>query len=189
MMRHESKSRGFSLVEVLVALVVVSIGLLGLAKMQSVALASTTVSGTRSIVAIQAASLAAMMHANPDYWQNNLVPQTTTISYNSNPFSGVTACIIGGAGAGTSACTPKQMAQYDLGQWAIAMQKLLPVYTSTITCQLVTTSPGTSSISCVIQIQWPENAVAADASQSQTAIANLNASTNNMIQYSLYVQP
>lgn len=187
MMRHASKSRGFSLVEVLVALVVVSIGLLGLAKMQSVALASTTVSGTRSIVAIEAASLAAMMHANPDYWQNNLVPQTTTISYNNNPFSGAIVCMIGGAGAGTNACTPTQMAQYDLDQWAIAVKKLLPVFTSTITCKLVTTAPGNSSISCVIQVQWPENAVAMDANQSN--IANLNLSTNNMIQYSLYVQP
>ncbi len=187
MMRHRAKSGGFSLVEVLVALVVVSIGLLGLAKMQSVALASTTVSGTRSIVAIQAASLAAMMHANPDYWQNNLVPQTTTITSSNNPFSAVTACTIGGAGAGTGACTPTQMAQYDLGQWAINLKTLLPVYTSTVTCKWVTTAPGNSSASCVIQIQWPENAVAMDAGQTQ--ITNLNASTNNMIQYSLYVQP
>ena len=41
------RSRGFSLVEILVALIVSSIGLLGLAKMEALALASTDVAGTR----------------------------------------------------------------------------------------------------------------------------------------------
>ena len=49
------RTGGFSLVEVMVALIVVSVGLLGLAKMEAVALASTTVAGNRSLAAIEAA--------------------------------------------------------------------------------------------------------------------------------------
>ena len=47
-------ARGFSLVEVLVSLVVVSVGLLGLAKMESLAIASTGVASSRSLAAILA---------------------------------------------------------------------------------------------------------------------------------------
>ena len=61
-------ARGFSLIEVLVALVVVSIGLLGIAKMQAIAYSSTGVASKRSLAAIEAASLASSMHANRAYW-------------------------------------------------------------------------------------------------------------------------
>jgi len=183
MTRRKLHDCGFSLVEVLVALVVVSVGLLGLAKMQSVALASTTVSGARSIVAIQAASLAAMMHANPDYWQSAAVQQPTTVTSSSNPYAGTAPCTT----AGTSACSPTQMAHYDIEQWGVAMGYVLPLYVANITCGLVT---GTKSYSCVIQIQWPENAVAMDAEQANSGfLEKLNAATNNMVQYTLYVQP
>jgi prepilin-type N-terminal cleavage/methylation domain-containing protein len=60
--------RGFSLIEVLVALIVVSVGLLGIAKMQAVAYSSTGVASKRSLAAIEAASLASSMHANRAYW-------------------------------------------------------------------------------------------------------------------------
>jgi len=66
--------RGFSLVEVMVALVVCAIGLLGLAKMESLAVASTSVAAARSIAAIEASSLAAAMHANKAYWAAGTAP-------------------------------------------------------------------------------------------------------------------
>ena len=62
------RQAGFSLIEVMVALVVCSIGLLGLAKMESLALSSEDLSGNRTIAAIEASSLAAMMHADRGYW-------------------------------------------------------------------------------------------------------------------------
>ncbi|MGH8302669.1 MAG: type IV pilus modification PilV family protein, partial [Steroidobacteraceae bacterium] len=59
--RHR-RSRGFSLIEVLVALIVLSVGLLGIAKMEALALASNAVAGRRALAAIEAASLADSMH-------------------------------------------------------------------------------------------------------------------------------
>ena len=74
------RERGFSLVEVMVALVICAVGLLGLAKMESLALSSTSVANSRSLAAIEASSLAAAMHANPGYWAAGKAPATTVVS-------------------------------------------------------------------------------------------------------------
>jgi type IV pilus assembly protein PilV len=168
----QANGRGFSLVEVLVALVVCSIGLLGLAKLESVALSSTGVASGRSLAAIQASSLAAAMHANPGYWAAGFAPATTTVSA-ANNFSTAAACLT----AGATSCVPSDMAAYDLQQWAIALQALLPGYYATISC-----STAAFPVTCTIQIQWTENAVAANA--QQTNMAGMQLPT-----YVLYVQP
>ena len=66
--RMQANIRGFSLVEVMVALVICSIGLLGLAKLEALALSSTGVASGRALASLEASSLAAAMHANPGYW-------------------------------------------------------------------------------------------------------------------------
>jgi len=180
--RSIQTSRGFSLVEVMVALVVCAIGLLGLAKMESLAVSSTSVAAARSIAAIQASSLAAAMHANRGYWASGTAPasatvtvvnNTTTISdpvLNSPPPN---SCSV----PGTTSCTADQMAAFDVQSWATSLGALLPGSFSTITCT-TTAFP----VTCTIQIQWTENAVAANAQQTQL----------NLLQtptYVLYVQP
>jgi len=166
---------GFSLVEVMVALIVVSIGLLGLAKMETVALASTTVAGARSLAAIEAASLASMMHANQGFWQNTAVFNSVSIS-GADPYPSQGAC------TQAHPCPPQAMAEADLNLWASALSLLLPGYSAEITCTPLT---ATAPVSCTIGITWAENAVAINAQQStQTAMAGLNGPT-----YILYVQP
>jgi type IV pilus assembly protein PilV len=169
------QARGFSLVEVLVALVVCAIGLLGLAKMESLALSSTGVANSRSLAAIQASSLAAAMHANHAYWgAGNALPSYTVDGGTNNYASAAsTPCLT----AGTSACTPDQMAFYDLYLWGQALQLVLPGYSATITC-----STAGFPVNCTIQLQWVENAVAANA--QQTNLASLQAPT-----YTVYVEP
>jgi type IV pilus assembly protein PilV len=166
------RSRGFSLVEVMVALVVCSIGLLGLAKMESLALSSTGVANARSLAALQASSLAAAMHANPGYWQAGFAPAITTVNA-ATATTAVPACLT----AGATSCAPAAMAAYDLQQWAISLQALLPGFLATITC-----STTGFPVTCTIQIQWVENAVAANS--LQTNITLLQQPT-----YTLYVQP
>jgi type IV pilus assembly protein PilV len=175
-------SRGFSLVEVLVALVVCSIGLLGLAKMESLALSSTGVAGNRSIAAIQASSLAAAMHANQAYWGSGLAPASTTVTvvngvpaivFDNNPLGAVVACTTPGA----NACTPDQLAAYDVSNWSNALAGLMKNSLATVSC----TTAGLP-VSCNIQIQWTENAVAMNPQQTQ--LNALAAPT-----YVLYVQP
>ena len=166
------RSRGFSLVEVMVALVVCSIGMLGLAKMESLALSSTGVASSRSLAAIQASSLASAMHADRGYWGGGIAPAVTTVNATNN-FASATPCLT----AGATSCTVDLMAAYDLQQWAIAVNALLPGYNATITC-----STGAPPVNCTIQMQWVENAVAVNA--QQTSITNLQTPT-----YVLYVEP
>src|SRR5690349_21912373 len=66
--RIRSAAAGFSLVEVMVAVVVICVGLLGIAKMQALSLSNTTTSRQRALAAMQAASIASAMHSNREYW-------------------------------------------------------------------------------------------------------------------------
>jgi type IV pilus assembly protein PilV len=170
----KARMRGFTLMEVMVALVVSTIGLLGLAKMESLALSSTSVASSRSLSAILASSMGAAMHANPGYWQSGLA---TTVVVTSGSITGVAAggsCLAAGAGS----CTPQNMAYYDLTQWQTALGQVLQGYVATITCSTTTGVP----VTCSIQLQWAENAVAANTQQSNmTGLAQPT--------YTLLVQP
>jgi type IV pilus assembly protein PilV len=180
--RFRHRSAGFSLVEVMVALIVVSVGLLGLAKMESLALSNTSVAGSRSIAAIQASSLAAAMHANPGYWAAGAAPAATSISYNGAGVLTITDPGLATAAtcltAGTASCVPGAMAAYDVQQWAAALKAVLPGYLATVNCTITLGVP----VTCTIQIQWSENAVAGNS--AQTNMAGLNPPT-----YTLFVQP
>jgi type IV pilus assembly protein PilV len=184
-MRHPTRARagGFSLVEVMVALVVVSVGLLGLAKMESLALSSTSVAGSRALAAIQAASMAAAMHANPSYWGAGLAPSTgsTTIYYDSSgalQISDTNLATVKTGGcltAGTGSCTVGEMAAYDVQQWAVALKQVLPAPFATIVC-----NTNGFPVTCTVTVQWAENAVAGNAQQTVALAAPT---------YTLFVQP
>lgn len=174
-LRAIRRARGFSLMEVLVALIVLSVGLLGIAKMQGLALSSTTVASARSLAAIEASSLADAMHANRVYWASN-APTAAAVTVSGNAVSGGPT-----AGTCTAACTASQLAGYDLQQWATALNALLPNDSATITCN------GTTPVSCTIQISWYEKTVAINA-QEQAQVSNTSVDINNP-QYTLYVEP
>jgi type IV pilus assembly protein PilV len=171
------RARGFSLMEVMVALVVSTVGLLGLAKMEALAMSSTGVASSRSLAAIEASSLAAAMHANPGYWAaGGTAPASTIISgtATTNPFAGTAACTL----TGTSSCSPQAMAYNDMNQWAAAVSTVLPGYLANINCSQVVGIP----VTCTITLQWTENGVA--VSTQQTQMSSLALPT-----YVLFVQP
>ena len=174
-----SHPHGFSLVEVLVALVVMSVGLLGIAKMQAVALSSTSVAGQRSLAALEAAGLAAEMHANRGYWGSPAAAKKFEVK-------GGTVTPLPGTSADCSAiatCAPAVMATYDLQQWATSLQTeaLLPNYDAFIDCTVVTTPR-----SCTITIKWSEKSVALNSTAESQAES---ATAVNTPDYELYVEP
>jgi type IV pilus assembly protein PilV len=174
-------AQGFTLLEVMVALFVLSVGLLGVLKLETVAYASTNVAAKRSIAALEASSLAASMHVNRGYW-TSADPSGAIVAVNGNAvtvtqFAPLLAGVIGAGQLCTSLITPCQplnMAAYDLQQWAINLNALLPNVTGTVTC-------GTATpVSCMINILWNENAVAINA-QETGVLATPS--------YTLYVEP
>jgi type IV pilus assembly protein PilV len=179
-----SRARGFTLLEVMVALVITSIGLLGIAKIQALAYASTGSASLRSLVALQAAGLAASMHANRNYWATGEAPPTLTITGTTfNPVVNAAAatqnyCVL--AGPGITPCDETKLAAADLYTYANALNLMLgnsnPV--TTINC------PVASPISCTIQVTWNEHVVSVN---SQSATTTTQATF--LPTYMLYVEP
>lgn len=183
------RARGFTLIEVLVALVVTGIGLLGIAKIQALVYANTGSASVRSLVAIQASSLAAVMHANRGYWAG-LAPSPLTITgatISDNTLNttatGATDCNLGGALAPANVgCSPTQLAAFDLHNWANGINALLPgaTPTTTITCQNI-------PVNCAIQIQWNEKTVSLNAQSTTGTTSGLTGTFAPT--YILYVEP
>ncbi|GLQ94636.1 type IV pilus modification protein PilV [Dyella acidisoli] len=172
------RMRGFTLLEVMVALVILSIGLIGLAAMQASALSSTHGSQLESMVAIQARSLAEAMSANPDYWANNSPTFTITSSTSSptTPVYGTNTPAAPTGGCINTVCSPANMAGYDVQQWATQLLQQVPGASATITCT------ASAPVGCKIAIQWTEKSVA--ALNSGTA----NAATTTTMNYTLVNQ-
>ena len=105
-----TQARGFTLLEVMISLIITSIGLLGIAKIHALAYSSTATAGVRSLVALQTAGLASSMHANRGYWAAGAAPVPVIITgttINDGTLDGAAAtvgyCV---AGVGPTPCTP-----------------------------------------------------------------------------------
>jgi len=190
---------GFSLVEVMVALLVVSIGMLGIAKMQALAMASTGTAKMRSLASIEAASLASTIHADRNYWSNLGGGLTVTVSAAGAVASAQDSTLNSTAAARPVPCTAvppatpcaaNQIAAQDLGNWADGIIGVLPPNSnSTITCGAVSV---TIPVECSILITWTENVVSSDIGRSTTATQAQNTAALQAItqsQYTLYVDP
>jgi type IV pilus assembly protein PilV len=171
-------ARGFSLIEVLVALIIIAVGMLGLAKIQGLAYASTGTASQRSLASIQAASLVSAMRANHAYWS---AAATTTTQF-SITFSGTAVTVIADSGAtmgttyackalGANApCTTAQMAAYDVNDWLASLNLILPNPTGSITCPALVAAV-TTAVACTITINWLESTTGINSQTTQgTAI-------------------
>lgn len=147
---HLSRSQqGFNLIEVMVALVVLSIGLLGLAGLQVLGIKYNHQSYERTQATVLINDIIDRMRANPngarigDYI--SAAPTALPSSY-------------GGCFSASSPCSSNAVAAYDLAEWrgAIAAQRMLP--------------QGTGAVSRVgsiytITIQWVENDLTMEQTQ------------------------
>ncbi len=186
----KSRAQGFTLVEVLVALIVISVGLLGVAKLQAVALSSTGIAGKRSMAALEAAGLASAMHADRSYW-SAITAANTTVTALGNSFTSSDPILNPGALCQGPTCSVSDMASYDLAQWAkSALSTLGTTYKGFIVCQPAVLAPVEIAANCQITLQWTENIVATDTTQAAAAQANLGASPKLQTPtYVLFVTP
>ena len=180
-----ARSRGFSLVEVMVAVIVICVGMLGIAKMQALSLSNTTTARLRSLAAIEAASLASAMHSNRQYWANTALPFNVALSAAGAITSSDGALAVQATADLTNLtacfgiqCAALPLAAFDLARWSNNMTGMLPNPTATISCPA---NPGVNAPpSCTITIGWREGSVAI-AQQQTVALA--------LPTYTLYVEP
>jgi type IV pilus assembly protein PilV len=178
-----AEAGGFTLLEVMMAMVITAIGLLGIAKIQALAYSSTSSAGIRSLVAIQAAGLAASMHANRNYWSvasGTITITNTTIAESTNTLN-TAATTPTYCNSGVSApCNPATLAAFDLHTFARALFGMLPNSNpvTTISCPA-----GNIPVTCTITVTWNEKEVAINAEGTSSTANTFSPS------YMLYVEP
>jgi type IV pilus assembly protein PilV len=172
---------GFSLLEVLVTIVILSLGFLGLTKMQAASISNTQTSRVRTLLALQAGSLGAMMRGNKAYWgaappasfrvsQGNIIESTSVLTAAAN-------C------SGTSTCTSAQMAAFDVQAWAANLNARFPGTNATVACNPATVGPDTPA-NCRITLDWTEKYVAINRSTAASGATLTGTQT-----FTLYVEP
>lgn len=117
------RQTGFTLFEVLIALLILSIGLLGLAGLQAMGLRNNHRAYLRTQAVMQAYDMADRMRANLRGVSNGDYDNITT------PVPSIPACITNPP----ISCTPDQMAQYDSYAWNTENASLLPGGWGTVT--------------------------------------------------------
>lgn len=149
-----SRQRGVSLIEVMMAVLIFSIGLIGLASLMVVALRSNQAGYLRTQVTYLAHNMADRMSANPiGVWSGDY----NSASY---PVSTTNDCAAG--------CTPAQLATHDQQMWSSQLKTFLPPgATAKIACSK--TGAGYDPVgggqvdkrppfggSCAMSINWSE---------------------------------
>jgi type IV pilus assembly protein PilV len=184
---ERAAARGFSLIEVLVALTIIGVGMLGIAKIQALAYASTATASLRSLAAIEAASLAAAMRANHNYWSVAAAGAQQTINVTGNAVTGSTdGALVGSAvNCSQTVCSVNsQLAAYDLDQWAQSLYTLLPSDTAVVVCQPPAAATPNYPVGCSITVSWVERRTGINAQSQGPAAPAMTAPS-----YTLYVEP
>jgi len=167
-MRVLSRQRGVSLIEVLISVLIFSVGMLGVAGLLVTSIRSNHTAFLRTQVAFLASSMADRMSANPvGVWNGN---------YNSANYP------VGGSAAANhdcaSGCTPDMLAQFDQRSWSSQLTTFLPDAKASIQCNAAgagytpdawappsassTPAPGQIGMrppyggTCAMRIQWSE---------------------------------
>lgn len=151
-----NNQRGVSLIEVLVTLVILSIGLLGIAGMQVMSVKNTNVAAQRSIATQQAYDIAERIRANIG------VPSVAGGAVNGSydNLLAVTPADPGCAGP----CTPTQQAVADHRAWNLENARVLPSGSGTVV--------GTLATGYTVTLNWIEQSEAGPIARSFVTVVH-----------------
>jgi len=160
-MRNTAREDGFTMVEVLVALLVLSVGLLGLAMLQATGLRYNNDSYMRSQATILAYDLIDRIRANKAAAVAGAYCLTSTTPCQTTAAPSTELC------GDTLGCGTNQLlAQYDVSRW-YALQDLYMAKAATassITAKNINTAGGNQVYEVTITMRWNERGT--DISQS-----------------------
>lgn len=172
-MSSPGRARGASLIEVLIAVLVFGIGIVGLAGLLIVSFRSNQVGYLRTQAEFIAMGMADRMRANPlGVWAGNYDSTTYPLTVTQDCTK-------------ASACTPAQLAKRDQAQWSNQLTTFLHSPSASIACTKGATPDATQlgmrppyAGNCVMKISWVERA----ATDNATATAsNSGAGTGTLV--------
>ena len=146
------RAQGFSLIEVLVALLVLSIGLLGLAALQTTSLKYNTDSYVRTQATLLAYDIVDRMRLNSSEAVTGGTYNVPTTAAATTIRSNYSSCVSSSCACDTSSCNATSLATYDLGQWYDKINATLPGSTG---ANLPTISIDSSKM-VTISMRWTE---------------------------------
>lgn len=150
--RRRCGSSGFTLVEVLVALLVISIGLLGVARLVLAAVKANDSAYFRGQAAAMAYSILDEMRANRAY---AMTAPGYQVNFGTYAAPGTLCNVVG------TACTPAEVAQYDLYSWkqqlSAAAGGTLPSGDGEIQMSF---PAGTGQVTATITVEWDDSVAA-----------------------------
>lgn len=162
---------GGSLLEVLISVLILSIGLLGMVGMQTASFRNEQLSVTRGVVADAMANIADRIRANNAdtlaanayAYANTYAAERASIEGTANFLTPATDCL-------TTACTPAQLATFDLALWRANIDRQLPGGVGHVA------AAGTKGVDLryVVTVAWASNAKR-DAAAGGTLASELNA--------------
>ena len=149
-LRARHAVHGYSLIEVLIALFVLAVGLLGLAALQTTSFKFNSDSYARTQATLIAYEIIDRIRANPGGAYS--VPDSAAVSTLKGTYQG---CKSGGACDcdGGTQCDPVNLSIHDLGKWYEEQARVLPEPTDPSTIEL---SSGVYKIT----IRWTERDLA-----------------------------
>lgn len=149
------RQRGGSLLEVLISVLILSIGLLGMVGMQTASFRNEQISITRGVVADAMADIADRIRANNDVtlaanayaYASAYATERANIDGSSNFLTPARNCL-------TAACTPAQLATFDLALWRTNVDRQLPGGVGHVE------ATGTRGVNLryVVTVAWASNA-------------------------------
>ena len=154
------KCNGISMIEVLITLVVVSLGLLSLMGMQAQGLKNNHSAYLKSQVISTVNNMAERMRSNAEGLKNNRYAAIDTSTVSSTPGKN---CI-------SSSCSEEELATYDIYAWGKGLSNILPQGYGTVEIELRSSCDDNSAPSCsdssVPSCDLSSNLVCSDASTS-----------------------
>lgn len=152
-MRSHSKQKGFTLLEALVAFLILSVGMLGIASLQVVSLKAGKTAVIRTVAVIKVEEIMERIRNNP----------LAVVLYNVGTGSGADNGCNDYDGSAGKSCSRAQLAQDDIYFWKQGLTEALPGAGTTARIDVLLPAAGSQTADVTVTINWKERDPEADA--------------------------
>jgi type IV pilus assembly protein PilV len=173
-MKNRRASQGFTLIEVLVAVVVVSLGMLGIAATLFASARSATSGYTRQIAVQYAYDIIDRMRANQVEAAQAGGPYTATISTTAPSSSPSENCL-------DTTCTAAEMAAYDVWDWETQLWKNLPQGSGSVTIA----AGSNDTYTVTVTVTWNDAAGTSAFAQGSGGYSSSSTTGTNLGSYTV----